>query len=79
MALRPRLSPGVPLSKGDGTPEIGEGYRGGQPLPWCRGSFPRSAWPQGLAPGGAVQSENDPPREAPEAERDQHRRRPTVE
>ena len=41
--------------------------------------IPRSAWPQGLAPGGAVQSENDPPREAPEAERDQHHRRPTVE
>ena len=41
--------------------------------------YPALAAHRGLAPGGAAQSENDPPREAPEAERDQHRRRSTVE
>jgi hypothetical protein len=29
-----------------------------------------------VAPGGVVQPEDDPPREAPEAERDPHRRPP---
>ena len=47
--------------------------------PRYTGRNDQSAWPQGLAPAGTVQSEDDTPREAPEAERDQHRRRPTGE
>ena len=45
-----------------------------QPLTLLKTCSPRRS--SGLAPGGAAQSEDDPPREAPEAERDPHRRPP---